>query len=80
MREYDSTFHMSTHISIFSIFHSVEMVLGASKANRAKGRSMERHVLLHEAWVGEIVHELGRSFWGINHSTSYVSCIEEALE
>ena len=56
LREYGSTFHMSTPISLCPILYSVEMMLGES---RAKDWSIERYILLHEAWVGEIVHELG---------------------
>ena len=40
---------------------------------------MERHKLLHVAWVGEIVYELGLSTWGRNHYTSHISCREEVL-
>ena len=69
-RDYGSTFHMSTHMYLFPIFHSVEMMLGASRANRANDGSMEGYILLHVNWVGEIVHELGLSFGGRNHFTS----------
>ena len=79
LEEYGSTFHMSIHMSLFPTLHSVEMMLRESKATRAKDWSMERHNLLHVAWVGEIVYELGLSTWGRNHYTSHISCREEAL-
>lgn len=79
MGEYGSTFHMSIHMSLFHIFHNVEMILRESKATRAKDWSMERHHLLHVAWVGDIFYELGISTWGRNHYNSHISCREEAL-
>ena len=49
---------MSIHMSLFPTLPSVEMILRASKDTRAKDWSMERHNLLHVAWVGEIVYVL----------------------
>ena len=78
MGEYGLKFHMSIHMSLFPTLHSVEMMLRSSKVTRAKEWSMERHNLLHVAWVGEIVYELGLSTWGRNHYTSHILCREEA--
>ena len=66
-------------MSLFPTFHSVEMMLGESKATRAKDWIMERHNLLDVACDGEIVYELEISTCERNHYTSHISCREEAL-
>ena len=77
MGEYGLKFYMSIHMSLLLSFHSVDMMLGANKANRANDQSMERCNLLYVTWVGEIFHELGLSTLGMNHFILCISCIEE---
>ena len=70
---------MLIHMSLFPTLHNVEMMLRVSKATKVKDWSMERQNLLHVAWVGEIVYELGLSTRGRNHCTSHILGREEAL-
>ena len=64
-------------MSLLLVFHYVDVMFGSYMANRANDESIDRCNLLYVSWVGEIVHDLGLSTLGRNHSISCISCIEE---
>ena len=71
------TLFMFSHMSLLLVFHYDDVMLDSYMANMANDEGIDVRNLLYVSWVGEIVHELGLSIFGMNHFILCISCIEE---
>ena len=71
------TLFMFSHMSLLLDFHYDDVMFDSYMDNMANDEDIELCNLLYVSWVGDIVHELGLSTFGMNHFILCISCVED---